>query len=169
MADLARPRQRSTAQWVLVLLANFKLQRPRKHAYHDIVDAECEKLTDADELEGPRPSRRQYFNINVWFFTTILLLTLSIAQTSRNIIKSQSEVTGTYETGFTTDLPDAQRTIQLEKHRFTAALRDHRNGTLYMKSDPSQPQYVGLPTPNIDANWDALTHGESFRLPAVLS
>jgi hypothetical protein len=148
MADPGRTKQRSTLQRALAMLASLKIQRPRKHWYHDI----------ADELEHPHRPRRQYFNINIWFFTTILLLTFSIAQT-QNVFRSHSKVSGSYETGFTTDLPDAQRTIQVEKHRFTAALRDHSNGSLYMVSDASKPQYVGLPTPAIDANWDALTHG----------
>lgn len=171
MADLGKPEQRSTLQRALAMLASLGIQRPRKHSYHDIADSECEKLTDADELEDPRRPRRQYFNINIWFFTTTLLLTFSIAQT-QNVFRSHSRFSRSYETGFNTDLPDAQRTIQVEKHRFTAALRDHSNGSLYMVSDTSKPQYVGLPTPAIDANWDALTHGMplpfSHRSPLTL-
>ncbi|KAJ4376625.1 hypothetical protein N0V86_006739 [Didymella sp. IMI 355093] len=82
------------------------------------------------------------------------------------MFRSQSEGSGSYETGFTTDFPDMQRTIQLEKHRFTAALRDHPNGTLYLVSDSSQRQYVGLPNTAIDNNWDALTHGRYVQLTA---
>jgi hypothetical protein len=157
MADFGKPEQRSLLQRGLTMLASLGIQRPRVHSYHDVADDECEKLTDADELEEPHRSRRRYFNINIWFFTTLLLLAFSIAQ---NISRSHSKGSGSYETGFTTDFPDTQRTIQLEKHRFTAALRDHSNGTLYLVSDASQPQYVGLPNTAIDDNWDALTHGK---------
>ncbi|KAJ4401348.1 hypothetical protein N0V91_008012 [Didymella pomorum] len=163
MADLGRAEERSNLQIAPATLSYFRFQRPKKHSYHDITNSESEKLTDADELEDPHRPRRQYFNVNIWFFTTILLLTFSVAQ-NRNVFRSYSRASGSYETGFSTDLPAPQRTIHVERHRFTAALRDHSNGSLYMFSDASKPQYVGLPNPAVDANWDALTHGRYFAL-----
>lgn len=138
------------------MLASLKIQRPRKHIHWDIAESECEKLTGADELENITQHRPRYFDINFWFLTTILLLAFSIVQNVRNLRSSGS---GSYETGFATDLPDAHRTVGLDQRRFTSSLKDHPNGTLYMVSDASQLQYVGLPSPTIDANWDALTHG----------
>ena len=49
----------------------------------------------------------------------------------------------------------------LETIRFdgTAGFKD--NGEIYRIYDHSQPQYVGEPSPEIDANWNYIVHGTS--------
>lgn len=148
------------------MLAALKTQRPKKHVHWDIEDCECGKLTKAHELEETTQHRPRYFNINFWFLTTVLLLAFLIAQ---NVPDLRSRGLGSYEKGFTTDFPDAHRTVGLEQRHFTSSLRDYPNGTLYMVSDASQRQYVGLPNLVIDANWDALTHGRVFAIFATPS
>jgi len=156
-----RSEQQSTLKQGVAMLAALKTQRPKKHVHWDIEDCECEKLTKAHELEETTQHRPRYFNINFWFLTTVLLLAFLIVQ---NVPDLRSRGLGSYEKGFTTDFPDAHRTVGLEQRRFTSSLRDYPNGTLYMVSDASQDQYVGLPSPGIDGNWDALTHGRVFTI-----
>lgn len=141
------------------MLATLKTPRPKKHVHWDIEDCECGKLKKAHELDEPTQHRPRFFNINFWFLTTALLLAFLIVQNIRDL---RSRGLRSYENTFNTDFPDTHRTVGLERRRFISSLRDFPNGTLYMVSDASQRQYVGLPSPAIDENWDALTHGRMF-------
>ncbi|KAF2176083.1 hypothetical protein K469DRAFT_755879 [Zopfia rhizophila CBS 207.26] len=81
---------------------------------------------------------------------------------------------GQYGKGFHTDfgmiskstlIPNLPKgVLQLEKVRFTHSLRAHENGTIYGNIDTNQPQYVGTPSPEIDANWEALVGGRYIKL-----
>jgi hypothetical protein len=51
---------------------------------------------------------------------------------------------------------------QFEKRRFTYAVRDDSHGRLYTAMDPNALQFAGLPTEQIDKNWNDLVAGESF-------
>ena len=149
------------------MLGSTKTQRPKKQVRFDMEACEYEKLTDTYENTTQHQHRPRYFNINFWFLTTVLLLAFCILQNVRSL---RADGSGSYEKGFTTDFPDAYRTVGLDRRRFTSSLRDYPNGTLYMVSDASQRQYVGLPNPTIDANWDALTQGRvltTFTTPST--
>lgn len=50
--------------------------------------------------------------------------------------------------------------LKLEKRRFTNAIRDDPNGNLYSSIDPSELRYAGLPSPQIDENWNDLISGK---------
>lgn len=52
--------------------------------------------------------------------------------------------------------------LKFEKRRFSNAIRDDPDGNLYASINPDELQYAGLPSPNIDANWDKLVKGRSF-------
>ncbi|KAJ2982633.1 hypothetical protein NQ176_g1255 [Zarea fungicola] len=45
--------------------------------------------------------------------------------------------------------------IAVSEIRFTGGIKFHDNGTMFRDRGPG-PQYVGLPSQNIDDNWDAL-------------
>jgi hypothetical protein len=44
--------------------------------------------------------------------------------------------------------------------KFTGGLELNETGKLHRIIDPGQPQYVGPPTPEIDAAWDELMLGK---------
>lgn len=45
--------------------------------------------------------------------------------------------------------------IELEEVRFTGGIKENKEG-FYREIDPSQPQYVGAPSPEIDKAWEDL-------------
>ncbi|RAO68350.1 uncharacterized protein BHQ10_004362 [Talaromyces amestolkiae] len=75
------------------------------------------------------------------------------------VMTSTKRYTGTYETGFDTELEEMKPSIKLHQKRYTSAIRDLPNGTLYMAFNTSEPQYVGPPSPEIDAAWNSLLQG----------
>ncbi|KAJ6168197.1 hypothetical protein N7497_001040 [Penicillium chrysogenum] len=60
----------------------------------------------------------------------------------------------------------AEPLLRFEKRRFTNVIRDDSNGNLYPSINPYELQYAGLPTPEIDKNWNELIGGRYFRLEA---
>lgn len=56
-------------------------------------------------------------------------------------------------------IEEMKSSIKLHQKRYTSAIRDHPNGTLYMAFNTSEPQYVGPPSPEIDAAWNSLLRG----------
>lgn len=54
------------------------------------------------------------------------------------------------------DLPAVSKQVQ-----FTAALKFNASHLLYRPIDLTKPQYVGVPTPELDAAWEDLIGGES--------
>lgn len=57
----------------------------------------------------------------------------------------------------------AEPLLRFEKRRFTNAIRDDSNGNLYSSINPYELQYAGLPTPEIDKNWNELIGGMDSR------
>ncbi|KAF1988329.1 hypothetical protein K402DRAFT_374200 [Aulographum hederae CBS 113979] len=112
------------------------------------------------------PYSQTLFTINIWFFTTISLLLLLLLQTLHwNPFNPNTLVAGTYERGFATELEDAKASVHIEQRRFTNAIRDLENGTLYPYfEDARTPRYVGAPGSEIDANWDKLLRGRYIHL-----
>ncbi|KAK1501471.1 hypothetical protein CTAM01_05695 [Colletotrichum tamarilloi] len=51
-----------------------------------------------------------------------------------------------------------------ETVRFTGGLHFYKNGTLYREVIEGQPQYVGPPSPEIDAAWKSLLKGQYMNL-----
>lgn len=55
----------------------------------------------------------------------------------------------------------AKASIKAEQVTFTSSLKyNATTKEIYREIDHSQPQYVGTPSPEIDAAWDTLLHGE---------
>jgi hypothetical protein len=50
--------------------------------------------------------------------------------------------------------------IQLHQVQFSGGLELNETGKLHRIVDPERPQYVGPPTPEIDAAWDDLMLGK---------
>ncbi|KAF2008377.1 hypothetical protein BU24DRAFT_468979 [Aaosphaeria arxii CBS 175.79] len=56
------------------------------------------------------------------------------------------------------DLEAAHSAIDVVEKKFTTGIRSFQNGTLYRSYDPSEPTFVGPPSPEIDANWDNIVN-----------
>lgn len=101
----------------------------------------------------------------------VVFLTLRLFQSPHN---------GSFETGFLTEFSEsssslnpasaplltqkpepAHPAVQLHQIRFTGGLLYDENGTLYRNVNPEEPSYVGSPTEDMDAAWEALIHGTS--------
>lgn len=62
---------------------------------------------------------------------------------------------------FRTDLKDSHPHIELEERVFSGRLWfDKDTETVYRDIDPSEPQYFGPPSPEIDAAWSDLLRGK---------
>lgn len=67
--------------------------------------------------------------------------------------------------GYPTEWGPAVEAIKLEKTIFTSPLcYNATSNELYREFDPSQPQYVGTPSPEIDAAWESLLGGQYLVL-----
>ncbi|KAL4995600.1 hypothetical protein BDV10DRAFT_187925 [Aspergillus recurvatus] len=59
----------------------------------------------------------------------------------------------------------AVESIKLEKTTFTSPLRyNTTSNELYRDFDPSLPQYIGVPSPELDAAWESLLRGQFLLL-----
>ena len=57
---------------------------------------------------------------------------------------------------FCVDTGAARHISELTEYRFTGGIEVDSQGKLYRKISPTEPQYVGDPTPEIDRAWDDL-------------
>jgi hypothetical protein len=105
-----------------------------------------------------------------WVISTIFFASLSI------FLAIVSDTRENYERGFATDLGVSTRywnhglrdsreidalksQIALHEVAFTGGLELNETGKLVRIIEPGQPQYVGLPTPEIDSAWNELMLG----------
>ncbi|KAK2013578.1 hypothetical protein LZ32DRAFT_529941 [Colletotrichum eremochloae] len=66
--------------------------------------------------------------------------------------------------GFDTVLDPIKGTLTSEIKTFTGGLYFTENDTLYREIIKGEPQYVGTPSPEIDAAWDRLLNGTFMNL-----
>ncbi|EAW09065.1 oxidase ustYa family protein [Aspergillus clavatus NRRL 1] len=70
-----------------------------------------------------------------------------------------------FDAGYPTEWGPAVESIKLEKTTFTSPLRYNTTSSqLYRDFDASQPQYIGAPSPEIDAAWESLLGGQFLVL-----
>jgi hypothetical protein len=55
----------------------------------------------------------------------------------------------------------AHEAIEVVQKKFTTGIRSFPNGTLYRSFDPTERVFVGPPSADVDANWDALVDLDS--------
>jgi hypothetical protein len=159
------------------------LQRPSLQPYHHLED-ESEKSSETDSfIAGStkrQRSRIQRILAVLPWLTTILFCILSIVLgiKLRSISHGPSFVNG-WETELgqyrrsvqhymppssltSLDLPGpALSAIKLERVTFTGSPSYLPNGQVYVPN-PGPIKYVGDPTPEMDAAWDALTAGRNI-------
>ncbi|EKV04723.1 Dimethylamine methyltransferase MtbB1 [Penicillium digitatum] len=131
------------------------------------VGLEREPDVESDEdITAQKPSRStlliRALSPNAWSFVAFVLLTMLIGNFSRCGCDFKDSIS-------IWAMPDsdmAEPLLRFEKRRFTNAIRDDSNGNLYSSINPYELQYAGLPTPEIDKNWNELIGGRYFRLEA---
>ncbi|KAI1876759.1 uncharacterized protein JN550_000831 [Neoarthrinium moseri] len=71
---------------------------------------------------------------------------------------------GSFNAGFSTEFGPVKPHIEEESTMFWGGPRWYDNGTGYHLHNPSEPIYVGTPTPEIDAAWGKLLKGRYFNI-----
>ncbi|KAJ5689014.1 hypothetical protein N7462_003406 [Penicillium macrosclerotiorum] len=112
-----------------------------------------ERKSMREVVGDPKSLKRQLADWS-WVVSTVIFASLSV------FLYFRSTRIKTYENGFSTDLDALKPQIQLHQVQFTGGLELNETGKLHRIIDPEQPQYVGPPTPEIDAAWDELMLGE---------
>lgn len=114
----------------------------------------------ASEFIGPRICQKSYLRlITPWVASTI-----SLALITAYLLFQQHTNASVSSLGFRTDLRDARPYISYEERVFTGKLAFNQEiGKVYRHVDPSQPQYFGTPSHEIDAAWADLMRGKFNR------
>lgn len=92
----------------------------------------------------------------IWQLTTILFLSLSVAQF---FLCRSHHPQGTFETGFATDFAPALGIVSTKTVLFEGSPLFYDNGTMDFP-EPRGLRYAGEPSEEIDRNWNALTRSE---------
>jgi len=102
----------------------------------------------------PVRRRRSFPSHWPWIFSTVTLSAICVLLLS-SIFNSNSARSNTYEGGFDTDLDAAIPALDIVRKPFTGGLHWDENGTLVRNALPNGSQeWVGPPSPELDALWD---------------
>ncbi|KXT15673.1 hypothetical protein AC579_6114 [Pseudocercospora musae] len=71
---------------------------------------------------------------------------------------------GTFEHGFVTEKILPPELYEIEHRRFTSSVGFHSDGTEFLIQEPSEPVYVGEPSPEIDGAWEELVHDRYWSI-----
>ncbi|KXS98427.1 hypothetical protein AC578_1757 [Pseudocercospora eumusae] len=71
---------------------------------------------------------------------------------------------GTFERGFVTEKILPAELYEIEHRRFTSSVGFHPDGTEFLIQDPSEPAYVGEPSPEIDQAWEEMVHNRYWSI-----
>jgi hypothetical protein len=129
----------------------------RSSISEDIEDKADLLQNNTPNLQLVRKSRKPWIISTVFFATTTVFL----------LVNKLLPRSGTFETGFDTDLASVRSAIELQKVTFTGSPSFAADGTEYVKPQPDLKQYVGPPNAAIDKNWNELTANRYFLLTAA--
>ncbi|CAN8099826.1 unnamed protein product [Discula destructiva] len=92
-----------------------------------------------------------------WVIATLLFTTIALACLSALMLVELSRLqSSSYRRGFLTELDSIRKVISIEETVFGGGLVYDDADNLYREITPGQPQFVGPPSPDIDAAWDGL-------------
>lgn len=131
-------------------------------------------VSEADDLSETKPTwasetsthacnynnrRRSYLrNIVPWIISNVFFAIIAIYFTVQNYAQPEPEALRLGP--FKTDFHDAKSWVNYEERVFTGMLRYNTTTRKpYLGIDPSEPQYVGEPGPELDATWNDLLRG----------
>jgi hypothetical protein len=109
------------------------------------------------EPDAKSPSYRQNVRVNRLMLISLVLSNLILAGISAALwVRLNSMNDGVYRT----DFADARKAITYEERVFSGALKyNTETKDVFRDIDPSEPQYFGPPSPDVDAAWDKLLAG----------
>ncbi|MCJ1360351.1 MAG: hypothetical protein MMC33_010356 [Icmadophila ericetorum] len=96
-----------------------------------------------------------------WMISTIFLAVLSA---SLIFLQDIRNVTGTFETGFRTDLAAIRSEISIQTVRFDGSPSFTEDGEEFVPDHPGKLRYVGEPSSEVDDAWNELTKERYFLL-----
>ncbi|KUI69556.1 hypothetical protein VM1G_04721 [Cytospora mali] len=117
--------------------------KPVKYTRVDIED---------DTVPVKSKANRQTMVVRILLSTTILFAGLSIVL----VVELWRFHSNSYKYGFLTELGPAREIVQVKETVFMGGLVYDDNDNLHRETLPGQPQYVGTPSPEVDAAWNQL-------------
>ncbi|KAJ5306795.1 hypothetical protein PENANT_c003G08188 [Penicillium antarcticum] len=134
----------------------------KEHIYQPVhhEDSDLESPTSSEFIEH-KPHRKSYISLVwPWIASTITFALISAYLLFQQQINGWSTCV-TASPAFRTDFKDSHPYISYEERVYTGRFWYNETiGKVYRDVDPSEPQYFGLPSPEIDAAWDDLLRGE---------
>ncbi|KAI4155165.1 MAG: hypothetical protein LQ340_001179 [Diploschistes diacapsis] len=110
--------------------------------------------------KASRWSRPAFLRTVPWLFTAgFAALYLSTFAT-----RTAESQWGTFSGGLKTEFQPAMPHIELELRRFTSGVLFTPAGEPYRTKYPGKPEYVGPPSPEVDANWEKLIGSRYFSV-----
>ncbi|GLA89901.1 hypothetical protein AtubIFM56815_004394 [Aspergillus tubingensis] len=98
-----------------------------------------------------------------WMLSTVILASTSVTLLANSFYPPFYEF-GSYETGFRTDLDAAFPVLEIEQRTFTGGLHWNENGTLVRNHLPQGQEWVGPPSPELDALWERVVDAGGIDL-----
>ncbi|KAL4893713.1 hypothetical protein BDV59DRAFT_201490 [Aspergillus ambiguus] len=98
-----------------------------------------------------------------WILSTVVLAITCIVSLTRSFYRPSSK-NGSYETGFITDLHPAVAALEIEQRKFTGGLHWDEDGKLVRNQLPEGQEWVGTPTPEMDALWQRVVDAGGIDL-----
>jgi hypothetical protein len=140
----------------MAILDSFKEQ-----LYRPVHGEDTDSTSHVSEFIEPRTYQKSYLHLVApWIASTISLVLVSGYLLFQQHGSASSACLASFSPAFRTDLRDSHPYIIQEERAFTGGLLFNETlGMVYRDIDPSQPQYFGLPTPDIDHAWDDLLRG----------
>ncbi|KXH34551.1 hypothetical protein CSIM01_00462 [Colletotrichum simmondsii] len=105
---------------------------------------------------------RSYYFISLILFAIFPVLVIALFVLHTRL--AGARIDSGFLQGFPTELEPIKGVLASETVRFTGGLHFYKNGTLYREVIEGQPQYVGPPSPEIDAAWKSLLKGQYMNL-----
>jgi hypothetical protein len=129
------------------------------------------EVTDSELPEGTpfiesKSCQRSHFRIvGPWILSTVSLAVITAYLLLQQRVDHWHQCFAAKSPAFRTDLGDSHPHVFYEERVFSGRLwYDDNTDTVIRDIDPSEPQYFGLPTPEIDAAWADLLRGNSCHL-----
>ncbi|KAF2830159.1 hypothetical protein CC86DRAFT_368017 [Ophiobolus disseminans] len=140
-------------------MASFKFPTFKSEKYKPILDKDHDAPSEYSDESGAtlEPTRtpivKRRTNYSLYAITLVLagLATFFFAQ------NFQLRKRGNFQNGFANEIAFATPLIQVYKTKFTGGIKFHDNGTMFRDQGPGK-QYVGQPSPELDAHWEELVH-----------
>lgn len=141
----------------MTLIDPFKEQPYQPVHCHD---TDTESSTPVNFTEPTICQKSHLRLVAPWIASTVSLALITGYLLLQQHVNSWSACPATSPGAFSTDLRDAHPYISYEERVFTGGFAyDEEIGKVYRGIDPSQPQYFGPPSPEIDDAWNNMMRG----------